>query len=152
KGEFPQTAPLYGAAASPLLDNGLLIVHAGGHDNGALTAFDARTGEVRWRWTGDGPAYSSPIARTCDGVRQGVTQSQKLCVGVAEKDGSLLWSLPFTTPFEQNIFTPLVAGERLIFGGLRQPTFACTLRKEGMAWKVEKGWETAEATFYMNTP
>src|SRR5262245_25314257 len=73
KGEFPQSAPLYGAATSPLLDGGLLIVHVGGHDRGALTAFDPRTGDVRWRWTGDGPAYSSPIAVTLDGVRQIVT-------------------------------------------------------------------------------
>ena len=39
--------PLYHTAMSPLVDRGLVIVHVGGHSNGALTAFDARTGDVQ---------------------------------------------------------------------------------------------------------
>src|SRR5205807_2198479 len=31
--------PLYGTAMSPLVDRGLVIVHVGGHNEGALTAF-----------------------------------------------------------------------------------------------------------------
>src|SRR5438034_7971147 len=33
--------PLYGTAMSPLVDRGLVIVHVGSHNQGALTAFDA---------------------------------------------------------------------------------------------------------------
>lgn len=47
------TSPLFGTAMSPIVDRGLLIAHVGGHDSGALTAFDANTGELRWSWTGD---------------------------------------------------------------------------------------------------
>ena len=115
-------------------------------------AFDPAPGEARWRWTGDGPGYSSPMAITRGGRRQVVVQMQKRCIGVDARDGKLLWSLPFTTAFDQNIFTPVVAGERLVFGGVRQPTFAVTLRQEGDAWKAERAWETNQATFYMNTP
>ena len=39
-----------------------VIVHVGGHNRGALTAFDANTGAVKWKWTGDGPSYGSPMA------------------------------------------------------------------------------------------
>jgi len=53
---------LFGASASPIVDNDLCIVFVGGNDNGALIAFDAKSGVIRWRWTGDGPGYSSPIA------------------------------------------------------------------------------------------
>jgi outer membrane protein assembly factor BamB len=150
--EFPKTSPLYGAAASPLLDRGLLIVPIGGPDRGALVAFDPATGQARWRWTGDGPGYSSPMAITREGRRQVVVQMQKLCIGVDARDGKLLWSIPFATAFDQNIFTPVVVGERLVFGGVRQPTFAVTLRQDGDAWKAERAWETNQATFYMNTP
>jgi len=94
---FKTTSPLYGAAMSPVVDNGLLIVHVGGHDDGALVAFDVRTGTVRWRWAGDGPGYSSPIVVNIGGVRQVITQTQKMCVGVSAATGQLLWSLPFTT-------------------------------------------------------
>ena len=36
----PPSEPLYHTAMSPLVDRGLVIVHVGGHDKGALTAFD----------------------------------------------------------------------------------------------------------------
>jgi outer membrane protein assembly factor BamB len=52
--------PKYGTAMSPLTDTGVVIAHLGGHDSGALSAFDAATGAVKWTWTGDGPGYASP--------------------------------------------------------------------------------------------
>ena len=55
----PQVEPLYHTAMSPLVDRGLVIVHVGGHNNGALTAFDARTGDVKWA----GPAMAPPTDR-----------------------------------------------------------------------------------------
>ena len=56
-----QGSPLYGVALSPVVDGGSVIVHVGGPGKGALTAFDAATGAVRWAWKGDGPAYASPV-------------------------------------------------------------------------------------------
>ena len=147
-----QTAPLYGTAMSPLVDRGLLIAHLGGHDDGELTAFEAKTGRVRWRWTEDGPAYASPIVVTLDGVRQIVTQTQKRCVGLAADSGKLLWDLPFTTAFDQNSITPVAAGNRLIFAGMRQPTFAVSVRKTGADWTAHRVWETRDVTMYMSTP
>ncbi len=59
--EFKPNHPFFGVAASPIVDRGLLIVHVGGNDNGALKAFDAATGEEKWSWNDDGPAYATPI-------------------------------------------------------------------------------------------
>jgi outer membrane protein assembly factor BamB len=154
--EFPRgsrpTSPLYGAAMSPLAVDDLLMAHVGGHDDGALTAFDAGTGTVRWRWTGDGPAYASPILLERDGVRQVVTQTQRQCVGVDVASGKLLWAWPFGTPYDQNCVTPVAIGELILFGGTRQPTFALRIRHRGGAWTAEKVWETREVTLYMSTP
>src|SRR5207245_5906202 len=94
--------PLYGTSMSPLVDRGLVIAHVGGHNQGALTAFDANTGQVRWSWTGDGPAYGSPMAADFDGVRQVIVFTQENLVGVSEATGELLWKRPFTTPATQN--------------------------------------------------
>ena len=48
--------PLYHTAMSPLVDGNQVILHVGGHDNGALTAFDVATGErsmeLEWRRAG----------------------------------------------------------------------------------------------------
>jgi outer membrane protein assembly factor BamB len=169
--QFKTTSPLYGAAMSPVAANGLVIAHVGGvehpprskdgscggtlldqHDDGALNAFDAKTGRIRWRWTGDGPAYASPIIVNLGGVRQVVTQTQKMCVGVALATGKLLWRVPFTTPFDQNCVTPVAVGETLVFGGTQQPTVAYRIRRSNSAWIAEKVWETRDVTLYMNTP
>ena len=48
-------------AFSPIVDRGLVIFHVGGHDKGALTAYDMVTGSVRWTWAGDGPGYTIPV-------------------------------------------------------------------------------------------
>ena len=68
--------PQYHTAMSPVVDGDLVIVHMGGQDDGALTAFDVASGKIRWRWTGDGPAYGSPMVATLGGVRQVVTFTQ----------------------------------------------------------------------------
>ena len=61
--------PLYATALSPVADNGRVIFHVGGHNDGALTAYDADSGDVVWSWDGDGPAYASPMVAELDGVR-----------------------------------------------------------------------------------
>jgi len=45
--QFKSTSPVYGAAASPIIDRGLLIAHVGGADGGALKALDAKSGEEK---------------------------------------------------------------------------------------------------------
>ena len=146
--DFKSTSPVFGASASPIVDGNTVIVHVGGDDSGALTAFDAATGKVNWKWDGDGPAYTSPVIATIGGVRQLITQSQKHCVAVAPADGKLLWKMPFTTPYDQNSVTPVVAGDLVIFGGVQKPTFAV---KVGAA-EPAMAWETREITVYMSTP
>src|ERR1700687_3940629 len=72
---------------SPVVDRGLVIFHVGGHNQGALTAFDADTGEEKWRWSGDGPGYGSPIVAELDGIRQIVTITQGKIVSVDPATG-----------------------------------------------------------------
>jgi outer membrane protein assembly factor BamB len=150
--QFRSTSPDYGTAASPLVDRGLLIVHVGTSGQGALTAFDAMTGDVKWRWEGDGPSYVSPIAVDLSGTRQIVTQSQSNIVSVAADTGKLLWSMPFTTPYVQNIVTPLVYKDLLIFSGLNQGVMAIRAVKKGDAWVPETVWRTTDVAMYMNSP
>lgn len=146
--DFKATAPVFGAAASPIVDGSNVIIHVGGDASGALTAFEVATGKVNWKWDGDGPAYTSPIIATLGGVRQLVTQSQKHCLAVSPADGKLLWKIPFTTPYDQNSVTPLVAGDLVIFGGVQKPTFAVKVSSKG----AEQVWETREITMYMSSP
>ncbi len=150
--EYKATSPAFGVSLSPLVDNGLLIVHIGGANEGALTAYDAKTGGLRWRWKGDGPAYASPMPVVVEGTRQIVTQTQKMCVGLDAATGKLLWSLPFTTPYEQNIITPVLVKDLIVFAGIQQAAFAVRLKKSGSAWTADKIWESRDANLYMSSP
>lgn len=152
KGVFDRTSPLYGAAMSPLAVEGLVVAHVGGEGDGALTAFDAGTGESIWSWTGDGPGYASPILVEIDGVRQLVTQSQEKIVGVALSDGKQLWQIPFSTAWQQNVVSPVVYGELLIFSGLRKGIFAIRLQREEDRWSTEEVWSNDDVSLYMSSP
>lgn len=147
-GEYPATAPAFGAAASPLVHGKRVIVPIGGRNRGALAAFDVATGAVAWTWADDGPAYSSPVLATLGGVPQVITQSQKHCIAVSPTDGRELWRLPFMTSHEQNSVTPVVAGDLVIFGGIQKPTFAVKVSGD----KAETAWENIAMTMYMSTP
>ena len=149
---FPNTSPLYGAAMSPMVDRGLVILHVGGHDAGALVALDAGTGEQRWSWEGDGPGYASPAIAEWSGVRQVVTQSQDNIIGVSAAEGKLLWKIPFKTPYTQNIITPVFHADLLVVSGLGQPVVAYRVHRAGGQWLTDKVWENADVSFYMSSP
>ncbi len=145
----PPVAPLWGTAVSPLVDQGLVIVHVGGHDQGALTGFDADTGEVRWAWDGDGPSYASPLVADLSGTHQVITLSQEGAIGVSASTGELLWQRPFSTPYTQNVIDPILVGDTVIIAGLQAPTVAFRVVREQDQWTTEDVWENGETSLYM---
>jgi outer membrane protein assembly factor BamB len=145
-------SPGYGTAQSPVVDQGQLIAHVGTDGNGALTAFDAATGAVRWAWKQDGPAYASPVVGVLAGTRQVVAQTQGNLVGLAADTGVLLWKVPFTTSYEQNAVTPILDGDRVIYGGLDHPVKALRVTRQGAALTTAEEWQNADVSTYMSTP
>lgn len=150
--QYPRTSPLYGTATSPVVDNGLLIVHVGGHDKGALTAFDAETGAIKWSYDGDGPAYSSPIIVNLAGVRQVITYTQKEIIGVDATNGKLLWSVPAKTYYDTNCVTPISYKDMLIFAREDQGIYAVRIVKQGSSFTTQEAWKNTDNELYMNTP
>jgi outer membrane protein assembly factor BamB len=149
---FNANSPLYGTSASPIVDRGLVIAYMGGNDSGALVAFDAVSGAEKWRWNGDGPGYASPIAVEIAGKRQIVTQSQKSIIGIWADNGSLLWKIPFETEYVQNIVTPVVYQDLLIFSGLNKGVFAIKAELRDEKWITRSAWQNKEVSMYMNSP
>ncbi len=137
-------APGFGTAMSPMIDRGLLIAHVGKTSSGALTAFDPKTGVERWSWKGDAPAYASPILVELGGVRQIVTQSRSKIVSVDASTGGLLWSMQYTTAYEQNIVTPVVWHDLLIFSGVNNGVMAVKAAKTV--------WQNKDVSMYMSSP
>ena len=61
----------FGAAGSPLVEDGRVIANIGGKGAG-IVAFDAATGKVLWTATDDEASYSSPVGATIGGRRLAV--------------------------------------------------------------------------------
>lgn len=137
-------------AFSPLIDRGLVIFHVGGHSNGALTAYDVNTGDVKWSWTGDGPGYGSPIVADLGGTRQIVTITQGKVVGVDAANGALLWERPFVSGNFTNSITPILYGNTIIVSGNGGPTVAFTVAKQGTQWTTANVWESLDASLRMS--
>ena len=142
--------PLYHTAMSPLVVGDLVIFHVGGHDAGALTAFDAATGDVRWALEGDGPAYGSPQLFEIDGTRHVVTLTQTRHVGVSVETGALLWERPFVTPYDTTSQTPLRHGDIVIETGMEMGITGFRVAPAaGGGWTTEDVWHTDEVTLHM---
>jgi outer membrane protein assembly factor BamB len=146
----PSLEPLYHTAMSPLVDGSNVIVHVGGHDNGALTAFDVATGDVRWSWNGDGPAYGSPLLFNLSGTRQVVTFTQKYFVGVSAATGQLLWQRPYTTPSTTTSQTPILHKNMVIEMGRSNGVTAFVAAPRNGKWTTENIWHTDEVSMHMS--
>jgi outer membrane protein assembly factor BamB len=147
----PATETLYHTAMSPLVDGSTVIVHVGGHNAGALTAFDVRTGGVKWSWNGDGPAYGSPIVAELGGTRQVITMTQENLVGVSAATGALLWKRPYTVRATRNSVTPIVHNQIVIVSGLGMPVTGFRVFNKAGQWTSEDAWTNNDVTMDMST-
>jgi outer membrane protein assembly factor BamB len=135
-----------------MIVGGLLVVHAGGHEGGALIAFDPATGSERWVLEGDGPSYSSPIVTSFAGQEQIVIQVHRKVLGVEPATGKVLWSVPFVTPCDQNIVTPLRAGKVVVVSSQDTGTRGIEVIRRGADWVPQIVWQTQEVSMYMSSP
>ena len=79
--------PGWGFAGSPLVLDDLVIVAT----SGRLAAFEAATGNVRWRAPVRAGGYSSPQLMTLDGVAQILLLNGDGVMSVSPVDGKMLW-------------------------------------------------------------
>ena len=148
---YKNSSPLYGTSTSPILHKGLLILHVGGHNKGALMAFDAGTGAEKWKWDDDGPGYASPVILKAAGVEQLVTQTQNSILGVNPANGKALWQIAYKTAYDQNSVTPVVNGQTVIISGYGNGVDCYRFVKVGTRIQPRKVWSKREISMYMNT-
>jgi outer membrane protein assembly factor BamB len=151
-GQYGGTAPGWGTSASPLVDGDRCIVHVGGRDRGGLTAFDVRTGDVRWCYDGDAPAYGSPILADLVGEPQVVTLTLNHFLGVSAATGRLLWKIPCREIHSENCLTPVVYRDLLIYAGRMEPPRAVRLERGERGISPREVWKGDGPTLYMSSP
>jgi len=141
----PNEAPFYGAAVSPLAFRDLVIVHPG--DYGALTAFDTRSGAVKWT-AGSGGFFASPILVTLEQTPQVVSATQDFVIGVSS-DGRILWRFPCDG--KNGSTTPVLNNDTIIVN-TPDRVIAFRPRLRDGAWIVETMWEAKDVSTYLSTP
>ncbi len=126
--------PYWGAACSPLVDGDRVFIATGGID-GAIAAFEKRTGDLIWKALDASPRYSSPIVVTIDSTRQVVFFTGRGLVGVTPEDGTVLWRYPWTTNDNCNVATPIVSGNYVfISSGYDRGCVLLEISRNGGDW------------------
>ena len=153
KEDFKGVFPRFFTSASPVVTDGLCIAALGGGDRGGVIAYDLKTGDEKWRWDGEGASYASPVLLTADGTKMVIAEMDKKILGLAVKDGKVLWETAFAVPGRgYNAATPMVDGSTLYYGGSGRPLTAVKIAKEGDAFVAKQLWQNAETTLQFNTP
>ena len=99
-----------------------------------------------------GPGYASPILIEVAGRRQLVTLTESSVVGLDAADGALLWTVPFTDEWHENIMAPVWTGSHVVVSGPRQGTHAFAIRRQGDGWQAAPAWSNPGVTMYMTSP
>lgn len=98
--------PTWAFSGSVLIEGDRAIASGGGND-GALVAFDKKTGNEIWK-TGDDPVgYATPYPFTFDGKRFIVGFNGDSAIIVQAEDGAQLWRIPWKTDWQVNAASPL---------------------------------------------
>jgi outer membrane protein assembly factor BamB len=153
KDDFANSWPRFYISSSPMIINGLVIAQLGGGKDGALVAFDLTSGEQKWRWTGDSPAYASPELLEVGGSKLIVAETESKVVAVNAADGKLVWEAPFTAErMNYNAATPIADGSTLIYGGGNRGFTAVRFEKQGDAFTAKELWTNKDNSVQFNTP
>ena len=121
----------FGAAGSPLVEDGRVIANVGGR-RGGIVAFDAATGDELWTATTHEASYSSPAAGTFGGRRLALVFTRTGLVGLDPATGQVRFENRWRSRLgaSVNAATPLVVGDR-VFISASYGTGAALLRVDG---------------------
>lgn len=150
KADFGGKTGSWAYAESPLIDGDVLVCTPGG-DSATLVALNKKNGEVIWKAPVTGlkggkrayatAAYSSVIVAEAAGVKQYIQFLSGGVVGVAAKDGKLLWHYDKPANGTANCSTPIFRDDAVFAasaygngGGLAK------LQKDGDKFKAEEAY------------
>jgi len=144
------TVPDWGVASSPLVVDDLVIVAV----SGQLAAYDARSGDERWRGPSGGAGYSSPHLTTIAGVPQVLLLRGSRTISVAPADGALLWEHSWQpgVSIVQPVLMPdggVLIAEGDGMGGMGTRRIAVA-HESGGGWTIEERWTSRGLKPYFN--
>jgi outer membrane protein assembly factor BamB len=147
KSRFNVRKGFFGAAGSPLVEDGRVLANVGGMDGtkgAGIVAFNADTGAVMWTATNHEASYSSPVGATFGGKRTAVFFTRQGLIGLEPATGSVLFQRSWRsrTSASVNAASPLIVGD-LIFVSATYETGAAVVRVQGS--ELKELWSSDEA-------
>jgi outer membrane protein assembly factor BamB len=154
KDDFKNATPKFYTSSSPLVANGLCIAELGGGENpGGVIAYELASGKEKWKWSGDAPAYGSPVLMTVDGTKLVIAMTETKIVALTAADGKQVWETPFAVQGRgYNAATPIVDGQTLIYAGSGRGVTAVKLEKKGDGIAASELWKNTDNSVMFNTP
>jgi len=132
--------PQWGYAGSPLVEDGRVIVQAGG-SGASLAAYDLSTGARAWAAGSDRPAYASPTTAMLAGRRQIVMVNYDSCTGHDLATGAVLWRYAWRGPQPKAAQPVLIGGDRVVISaGYGVGADAFRVAESGGVWRAEPLW------------
>ena len=140
KKELAVTSPMWGFAASPLLDGKKLISLARGPGT-TVMAFDKDSGKEIWRaLTAAEPGYAPPVIYDLNGKRQLIIWHPEAVNGLDPETGKVYWTQPFKSNNGLSVSMPRAT--KLADGS--DGLFVTAFYNGAMMLKFEKGKEQPE--------
>ena len=148
-----QGVPRFHTSMSPIILDGLCIAHLGGEQNGTIVAYDLATGSEKWKWTGDAPAYASPVVMNVGGTKLLAMQTGKNMLAINASNGKQAWQAAFAPRgMGYNAATPIADGQTLFYAGQGRGTIAVKIEKQGDEFTAKELWTNNDLSPQFNTP
>jgi outer membrane protein assembly factor BamB len=146
RARFKVRKGFFGAAGSPLVEDGRVIANVGGTDGdkpAGIVAFNAETGAVMWTSTSDEASYSSGVSATFGGKRTAVFFTRNGLVGLDPTNGSPFFQRRWRSRSQSsvNAASPLIVGDQ-IFVSATYETGAAVVRVQGN--ELKERWSSDE--------
>jgi len=141
--QFRFSKAFFGAAGTPLVEDGRVLANIGGQEGAGIVAFSASTGDVLWTSTNEEASYSSPVAATFGGVRHALFFTRDNVVALDPATGRVRFQRSWRARIRAsvNAATPLVVDDHL-FISAQYGTGAGVFRIAGL--NLEEVWTSDE--------
>lgn len=113
KDEYQIRMPIWGIAATPLVDGNQIILQIGGSENACVVALNKNSGEEIWRNLNDGASYSAPVIFEKNGKRILVVWTEDNLVGMNPGTGDVYWKFSWKLKMAMGIATPVLYNDYL---------------------------------------
>lgn len=156
--EYAINMPIWGIAATPLVDDQYVYLQISGSDNACVVALDKHTGKEIWRNLDDKASYSAPVMIEKYGRKVLVVWTEDHLAGLDPGTGKLHWKIPWKLKMGMGIATPVWYDDHIFVSAFYDGSMLVRLSNSNLSaevvWKRagESERKTDALHCVMNTP